>query len=103
MRGIKSFGMVMCASSADGNSVEPLSPPAGARPGDRVYFEGFHEGQPDAQLNPKKKIFETFKPGLKTSNECEATWVSPEGKVHKMLVADHGVVISRSIPDGQIS
>jgi hypothetical protein len=38
--------------------VEPLDPPAGSAPGDKVYFEGHEEGEPDAQLNPKKKIWE---------------------------------------------
>ncbi|RKP06659.1 the Emap Ii-like cytokine, partial [Thamnocephalis sphaerospora] len=103
MRGIKSCGMVMCASSEDGTVVEPLAPPTGARPGDRVYFDGFRDGQPDAQLNPKKKIFEAFKPGMKTTATGEAAWTSPEGKVHLMHAGDHGVVVSKTVNQGQIS
>jgi aminoacyl tRNA synthase complex-interacting multifunctional protein 1 len=103
MRGIKSYGMVMCATSEDGNTVEPLSPPPGAVPGERVYFEGFRDGEPDAQLNPKKKIFETFKPGMRTTSSGQAAWTSPEGKVHLMLAGDHGPVFSKSVRNGQIS
>jgi hypothetical protein len=35
-----------------------VEPPAGCKPGERVTFEGF-PGEPDQQLNPKKKVFET--------------------------------------------
>lgn len=63
MRGIKSFAMVLAATSKDGKggpgSVELMQPPAGSVPGDRVYFEGFEDHKPETQLNPKKKIFET--------------------------------------------
>ena len=34
-----------------------MEPPAGAAVGERVYVEGF-PGEPDEQLNPKKKIWE---------------------------------------------
>lgn len=42
MRGVKSFAMLLCASSKDGKDggVEFVLPPAGAQAGDRVYFEG---------------------------------------------------------------
>lgn len=39
MRGIKSFGMLLAASDAAHETVEPLTPPEGALPGERVYFE----------------------------------------------------------------
>lgn len=42
--------------------VEILTPPEGSKPGDMVEVEGFLRN-PDAQLNPKKKIFETCAPG----------------------------------------
>ncbi|XP_059622687.1 aminoacyl tRNA synthase complex-interacting multifunctional protein 1 [Phlebotomus argentipes] len=69
MRGVTSEAMVMCASSPD--KVEVLSPPAGALPGDLVHCQGF-ERCPDAQLNPKKKIFETCAPDLKTNSDLVA-------------------------------
>uniref|UniRef100_A0A6B2EJ44 Putative trna-binding protein n=1 Tax=Phlebotomus kandelakii TaxID=1109342 RepID=A0A6B2EJ44_9DIPT len=69
MRGVTSEAMVMCASSPD--KVEILSPPEGALPGDLVHCQGF-ERLPDAQLNPKKKIFETCAPDLKTNDALVA-------------------------------
>ncbi|XP_037950242.1 aminoacyl tRNA synthase complex-interacting multifunctional protein 1 [Teleopsis dalmanni] len=71
MRGIVSEAMVMCASTPE--KVEVLSPPAGAVPGDLVHCEGYNR-QPDAQLNPKKKIFETCAPDLLTNNDLVACY-----------------------------
>lgn len=70
MRGIKSEGMVLCATAPDGSKVELLSPAdtSKVKPGDRVYFEGL-EGEPEKQLPPKKKYFETVQPDLKTNDE----------------------------------
>lgn len=45
-------------------SVEVVDPPAGSKPGDRIYFEGFEDVTALEQLPPKKKIFETFQPGM---------------------------------------
>lgn len=45
-------------SSGDPCQVEPLDPPAGSCPGERVFVEGFENGQPDDELKPKKKVFE---------------------------------------------
>ena len=43
-------------------------------PGDRVTCDGEDgEGEPDAQLNPKKKIFETVAVHLKTNDDRIAT------------------------------
>jgi tRNA-binding EMAP/Myf-like protein len=58
LRGIDSHGMVLCASNADHTAVEPLDPPEGSVPGERVFIEGYTEGDPDESLNPKKKYFE---------------------------------------------
>ncbi len=38
--------------------MEPLDPPEGSAPGDRVYVEGYESGKPDDELKPKKKMFE---------------------------------------------
>lgn len=38
--------------------VEPLIPPEGSAPGDRVFVEGYSTGSPDDELKPKKKIWE---------------------------------------------
>merc|ERR1712203_935712 len=82
MRGIMSEAMVMCASTPE--KVEILSPPE-----DLVFVEGF-ERNPDAQLNPKKKIFEACAPDLKVNEEKIATyrgtpWSSMENRVKVKL------------------
>lgn len=71
MRGILSQAMVMCASSPE--KVEILAPPIGSVPGDRITFDAF-PGEPDKELNPKKKIWEQIQPDLYTNDECVATY-----------------------------
>ena len=71
MRGIMSEAMVMCASTPE--KVEILSPPPGCKPEDPVQVEGYTRN-PDAQLNPKKKIFETCAPDLKVNGDKEACY-----------------------------
>jgi len=74
MRGVESQGMVLCASSEEPKSVEPLLPPPGSCVGDVVYVEGYETGKPDDVLNPKKKVWEKLQADLKTSSSCEAQW-----------------------------
>eukprot|EP00094_Tigriopus_californicus_P001368 TCALIF_01324-PA protein Name:"Similar to MPI Mannose-6-phosphate isomerase (Macaca fascicularis)" AED:0.15 eAED:0.15 QI:2/0/0/1/0.75/0.8/5/0/691 len=62
MRGIMSEAMV-----------EILSPPESSKPGDPILVDGFTRN-PDAQLNPKKKIFEACAPDLKVSGDKVATY-----------------------------
>ncbi|XP_006006767.1 aminoacyl tRNA synthase complex-interacting multifunctional protein 1a isoform X2 [Latimeria chalumnae] len=71
MRGIVSQAMVMCASSPD--KVEILDPPSGAEPGDRITVDGY-PGEPEKELNPKKKIWEQVQPDLRTNDQCVATY-----------------------------
>lgn len=78
MRGIKSAAMVLAASPrlAEGEvdnhagPVELVNPPAASKAGDRVYFEGW-EGEPDAVLNPKKKVWEMCQVGFTTTDGLE--------------------------------
>ncbi|KAF2744208.1 nucleic acid-binding protein [Sporormia fimetaria CBS 119925] len=77
MRGIKSCAMVLAASpkvvegeDSHKGPVELVNPPADAKAGDRVFFEGW-EGEPEAVLNPKKKIWETIQPGFTTTDALE--------------------------------
>ncbi|BGO94035.1 hypothetical protein NBRC10512_003668 [Rhodotorula toruloides] len=105
MRGVKSFAMVLCATSPDGKDggVEFVNPPAGSQPGDRVYFEGFADKQPLDLLNPKKKIFETVQPGFTTLENKDAAWVDKEsGKVHK-IVTDKGVCAAPNFVGASLS
>lgn len=71
MRGILSEAMVMCASTPE--KVEILLPPPNAKIGDRVEVAGY-PGEADAQLNPKKKIFEQVAPDLKVNSDGVACY-----------------------------
>ena len=76
MRGIKSAAMVLAASPrlAEGETdnhagpVELVNPPADAKAGERIYFEGW-QGEPEGVLNPKKKVWETIQPGFTTTED----------------------------------
>ncbi|CAK1555153.1 unnamed protein product [Leptosia nina] len=89
MRGITSEAMVMCASSPD--KVEVLIPPASAVPGDLVSCDGYPR-EPEPQLNPKKKIFETCAPDLKTDDNKVACY-----KGSPLLVAGKGPVVAATL------
>ncbi|KAF7314272.1 hypothetical protein MKEN_00899800 [Mycena kentingensis (nom. inval.)] len=107
MRGVKSFAMVLCATSKDGKEagIELIQPPANSKPGDRVYFEGadFEKATPLAQLNPKKKIFETIQPGFITLDSREAAWVNPTTKsVHKIRTSE-GVCVAPTLVGASLS
>lgn len=81
MRGIQSAAMVLAASPrlAPGEEdkhagpVELVDPPKDAEAGERVYFEGW-EGEPDGQLNPKKKVWDYCQAGFCTTDGKEAAF-----------------------------
>lgn len=93
MRGVLSEAMVMCASTPE--KVEVLFPPEGCKPGDPVECEGFTR-QPDAQLNPKKKIFESVAPDLKTNDNLQACYKG------KALTVSGKNITSKSLKNVQI-
>ncbi|KAK3795103.1 hypothetical protein RRG08_028304 [Elysia crispata] len=95
MRGVLSEGMIMCASGSD--KVEILIPPADSAIGDRVTVDEY-PGTPDPQLNPKKKIWETLKPDVRTNSDRVATY---KGAVFK--IEGKGVVVAPTLADTQIS
>ncbi|XP_052897173.1 aminoacyl tRNA synthase complex-interacting multifunctional protein 1 isoform X1 [Anopheles moucheti] len=94
MRGILSEAMVMCASSPDG--VEILAPPEGSVPGDLVHVEGYPR-VPDVVMNPKKKIFETVAPDLKTNGELVACY-----KEGSFVVPGKGTVKAQTLKNVQV-
>ncbi|XP_066535510.1 aminoacyl tRNA synthase complex-interacting multifunctional protein 1a [Hoplias malabaricus] len=94
MRGVVSQAMVMCASSPD--KVEILDPPSGAVPGERITVQGF-PGEPDKELNPKKKVWEQVQPDLRTDNQCVATY-----KGAAFEVAGKGVCKAQSMTNSSI-
>ncbi|XP_063165827.1 aminoacyl tRNA synthase complex-interacting multifunctional protein 1 isoform X1 [Candoia aspera] len=71
MRGVVSQAMLMCASTPE--KVEIIIPPNGVVPGEKITFDGF-SGEPEKELNPKKKIWEQIQPDLQTNDECIATY-----------------------------
>jgi len=71
MRGVLSEGMIMCASSPE--KVETLEVPAGAVIGDRVTCASF-PGEPDNQLNPKKKHWEAIAKDLAVKADGVASY-----------------------------
>jgi tyrosyl-tRNA synthetase len=75
MKGVKSEAMLLAASKDE--RVEPLDPPASSGPSDRVYVDGYQHdlaGEPDAVLNPKRKIFEQVQADLGVNSECVAEY-----------------------------
>ncbi|WKY08250.1 hypothetical protein Q1695_007618 [Nippostrongylus brasiliensis] len=71
MRGVESRAMVMCASSPE--KVEIMEVDPSSQPGTPVTCPPYVH-RPDAQLNPKKKIWETVAEDLKVSPDGYAVW-----------------------------
>jgi len=76
--GFKSFGMVLCASlkAEDGTEkVEFIEPPEEAPLGEVITFEGLPPPEPfsPAQIE-KRKVFAACMKGMKTTDECLASW-----------------------------
>uniref|UniRef100_A0A6Q2YYI5 Tyrosine--tRNA ligase n=1 Tax=Esox lucius TaxID=8010 RepID=A0A6Q2YYI5_ESOLU len=98
MRGVESQAMLLCASiEGDPRRVEPLDPPEGSAPGDRVYVEGYETGKPDDKLNPKKKVWEKLQVDLKVSADCVAQWQD------KHLMTKLGNITCKTLKGGNIS
>lgn len=115
MRGIKSSAMVLAASprlkegEVDDHKgpVELVSPPEGSKAGERVFFQGW-DGKPEGQLNPKKKIWETFQPGFTTTDDLEvafdASAVEQLGKtdVGKLVTESGGICTVKSLKNAVV-
>jgi aminoacyl tRNA synthase complex-interacting multifunctional protein 1 len=98
MRGIESHGMVLCTSNSDKSKVEPLLVPEGVEVGERIFFgdtPSVHE--PDAELNPKKKYFESVQPDWKTKDDKIAYYQDLPFNTPK------GPITTASIAGGTIS
>ncbi|KAH7928395.1 nucleic acid-binding protein [Leucogyrophana mollusca] len=107
MRGVKSFAMVLAATSKDGKDagIELIQPPPGSKPGERVYFEGpeYENATPVSQMNPKKKIFETIQPGFTTLDTKEAAWVNPVTKTAHRIRTKDGVCVAPTLVGASLS
>ncbi|PHH74383.1 hypothetical protein CDD82_4957 [Ophiocordyceps australis] len=101
MRGIKSSAMVLAASprlkpgESDDHKgpVELVSPPPDSKPGDRVFFNGW-KGEPEGQLNPKKKIWETFQPGFTTTDDLAVAFDA--AAVEQLATKDVGKLVTEA-------
>jgi hypothetical protein len=76
--------------------IEFVRPPEGAKIGERVSFPAYL-GEPDEQLNPKKKVWETVQPGFVTTDSLVATWKG------EPFTTSAGVCRVATIPGGSIS
>lgn len=90
LRGIESNGMILCASNEDHSVVELLIPknPQDVKNGDRLNFEGYDMGEPDAQLNPKKKYWEDCEKdfrGNENGDVCYKGLVASVGEITEEL------------------
>ena len=108
MRGVKSFGMLLCASDKEGGKVELLAAPEGAPAGERLAFaSAFTTDQPapdGANKIQKKKTWEKVQAGLRTSPEGMATWQAAEGDGGPLpLLSSAGPVAAPSLTDCPIS
>nr|XP_022325690.1 aminoacyl tRNA synthase complex-interacting multifunctional protein 1-like [Crassostrea virginica] len=94
MRGILSEAMIMCASTPE--KVEILNVPTGAAIGDRVTCKAY-PGNPDGQLNPKKKVWETLAPDLKVNKDKVATF-----RGEPLQIDGKGMLVAPSLTDVKI-
>ncbi|KAK3258645.1 hypothetical protein CYMTET_32319 [Cymbomonas tetramitiformis] len=100
MRGIKSNGMLLCASDEAHENVEMLTPPEGAVPGERVKFGDYSQPQmlPDTPNRlQKKKVWEGQQPGLNTSEEMIVRFEDKE------MMTSAGVVTVASLKSAGVS
>uniref|UniRef100_A0AAY5EZ16 tRNA-binding domain-containing protein n=1 Tax=Electrophorus electricus TaxID=8005 RepID=A0AAY5EZ16_ELEEL len=71
VRGVQSQARVLCAVNQ--TKMEPLAPPPGAQPGDRVTFQNY-PGEAERELNPKQRVWERLLPDLHTDSRGVATY-----------------------------
>ena len=95
MRGILSSGMILCASNAAHDAVEPLAPPPGAAPGTRVTCEGF-PGEAETNLRKMDKVFKAVAPDLKTDSQGMA------GFKGVPLATPQGACVAASLPECEV-
>jgi len=99
MRGEMSQAMVICASNDDHTVVEPIDPPAGSVPGERIVVDG-EEGAIEEKitLGDKKNIFHTvLQQHLQTNDEGIATYKG------KPLHTANGALTSKTLKNAKLS
>jgi tRNA-binding EMAP/Myf-like protein len=74
LKGITSFGMLLCASNADKSQVEPLKPPTGTAPGTLMTFAG-HISEPAEPGNRASKAYDKVADGFYVDDAGQATYM----------------------------
>ncbi|KAJ3337058.1 Tyrosine--tRNA ligase, cytoplasmic [Gonapodya sp. JEL0774] len=96
-KGVESQAMLLASSTPDKSQVELLEPPESSEPGDEVFCEGY-ERTPDAQLNPKHKVWEKAAVHLKTDATSGVA-----GYKGAALKTKFGEVTAKTLKGAQIS
>eukprot|EP00921_Rhytidocystis_pertsovi_P004921 GHVQ01008542.1.p1 GENE.GHVQ01008542.1~~GHVQ01008542.1.p1 ORF type:complete len:436 (-),score=85.67 GHVQ01008542.1:560-1867(-) len=98
LRDFPSHGMVLCATSPDGSSIELLKCPPDAAVGELVYWEGL-SGVPDPVMNTKtgKDPFIAVKDFLKTGTDKIAYYKDSK------FMTSKGPCYTETWPNGSIS
>jgi tyrosyl-tRNA synthetase len=75
LKGIKSFGMVLCGANADRSVIEFVDPPAGSKVGEPIVCDGF-VGAPDDVVDVKKanNAWTGVMPDLRCNGAAEGTY-----------------------------
>merc|ERR1719181_1225680 len=76
MQGFESQAMVLCAKTVDGEKVEFVEVPEGAKPGDKLTIKDTKDTWIPFEPNQvqKKKVWETVVPNLTTDANKVACW-----------------------------
>lgn len=73
LKGVMSYGMLLCASNTDHTEVEPILPPPNSVIGEKIQFDGY-VSQPSEPSNRVNKAFERVVNELQTSSDGIATY-----------------------------
>uniref|UniRef100_A0A7S3JTU4 tRNA-binding domain-containing protein n=1 Tax=Aureoumbra lagunensis TaxID=44058 RepID=A0A7S3JTU4_9STRA len=94
LAGFPSQGMVLCASKD--SKVVFVDPPSGAKPGDRVYFEGLSNVSPASEKQcDKQKLFTKVQPAFNTKCNGQCFY-----KNHIFRIPGIDAPCTAPIPDG---
>ncbi|CAB1110734.1 unnamed protein product [Ectocarpus sp. CCAP 1310/34] len=99
MRGVTSSGMLLCASNDDHSSVDPLSPPEGAKIGELITFEGVLSA-PAPPSSGASRAWSATREGMKTA-EATADGVGVAGWDGRPMLTSAGACTS-SIAAGRV-
>ncbi|CAM9110215.1 unnamed protein product [Ectocarpus sp. 6 AP-2014] len=99
MRGVASSGMLLCASNDDHSSVDPLSPPEGAKIGEIITFEGVLSA-PAPPSSGASRAWSATMEGMKTA-EATADGVGVAGWDGRPMLTSAGACTS-SIAAGRV-